>query len=116
MLKTTDRKRTDYSENDWNVLSEFWHPVAFSNEVGDKPVALTLLDSDLVAYRNADGLVVAANYCPHRGTRLPAYCCSHRPRPSAPWRSGSTTIKPFIRQGMPTSAFGWRVREQMKSK
>ncbi len=69
MLKTTD-KNTDFSENDWNVLSEFWHPVALSAEVGSEPVAVTLLDSDLVAYRNKDGLVVSANYCPHRGTRL----------------------------------------------
>ena len=30
------RKNT-FSENDWHVLAGFWHPVAFSHEIEDKP-------------------------------------------------------------------------------
>ena len=42
-----------YSESDWHVLAGFWHPVAVSSEVRDKPVAARLLgvDKERVAIR-----------------------------------------------------------------
>ena len=31
-------------ESDWHILAGFWHPVAFSTELEDGPVASRLLD------------------------------------------------------------------------
>ncbi len=60
-----------YTENDWNVLAGFWHPVAFESEVGSEPFPLTLLDTELVLYRTSETDVVAAlDQCPHRGSKL----------------------------------------------
>ena len=63
------RKNT-FSENDWHVLAGFWHPVAFSHEIEDKPVSAKLLDVELVIYRTSKGVSVAKDICPHRGTKL----------------------------------------------
>ena len=49
----------------------FWHPVAWSREVVDSPVATTLLDEPLVAVRRPTGEVaVFIDECPHRGAPL----------------------------------------------
>jgi phenylpropionate dioxygenase-like ring-hydroxylating dioxygenase large terminal subunit len=49
----------------------FWHPVAFSHELGDLPVRLRILGEDLVLFRNQSGRVgVLELHCPHRGTSL----------------------------------------------
>lgn len=61
-----------FAERDWHVLARFWHPVAFCHEVGAAPLAARLLDVDLVIWRSADGLRIARDLCPHRGTRLSA--------------------------------------------
>lgn len=61
-----------FAENDWHVLSRFWHPIAFCHEIGAAPVKATLLDVDLVIWRTGAGLSVARDLCPHRGTRLSA--------------------------------------------
>ncbi|MDJ0820593.1 MAG: hypothetical protein QNJ09_02135 [Paracoccaceae bacterium] len=37
-----------FAESDWQVLSRFWHPVAFVDEIADAPVPARLLDVDLV--------------------------------------------------------------------
>lgn len=60
-----------FQESDWNALAPFWHPVAFSHDVKNKPVAAKLLDERLVLYRLADGRVSAArDLCLHRGVPL----------------------------------------------
>jgi phenylpropionate dioxygenase-like ring-hydroxylating dioxygenase large terminal subunit len=59
-----------FSPREWKVLSGYWHPVAWSAEVGDQPVGATLLDEDLVIYRTSSGVVVARDLCLHRGSRL----------------------------------------------
>ncbi len=59
-----------FAENDWRILSKFWHPVIFSHDVGNDPVAARLLDVDLVVYRTSQGVSVARDICPHRGTRI----------------------------------------------
>lgn len=61
-----------FDENDWRILAGFWHPVAFAHDIGDTPVRARLLDVDLVVYRTSQGLSVARDICPHRGTRLSA--------------------------------------------
>lgn len=49
----------------------FWHPVAWSSEVGSKPFPTTLLGEPLVAVRRQDGIVaVFGDQCPHRGAPL----------------------------------------------
>jgi phenylpropionate dioxygenase-like ring-hydroxylating dioxygenase large terminal subunit len=59
-----------FSPQEWSVLSGYWHPVAWSQEVTDRPVGATLLDEDLVVYRTSSGVVVARDLCLHRGSRL----------------------------------------------
>ena len=57
-------------ENDWHILASFWHPVAFSSEVTDKPFKSKLLDVDVVVYRTSKGVTAAKNVCIHRGAAL----------------------------------------------
>ena len=65
-------KNCTFAPNDWRILSGFWHPVAFAHDVNDAPVPARLLDVDLVIWRTEDGVSVARDLCPHRGTRLSA--------------------------------------------
>lgn len=60
-----------FLESDWNALSPFWYPVAFSHEVREKPFGAKLLDERIVLYRLAGGQVSAArDLCLHRGVPL----------------------------------------------
>lgn len=53
------------------ALRDYWHPVAFSSEVTDRPAPVTLLDERVVLYRTASGRAVAhKDLCIHRGTPL----------------------------------------------
>ena len=48
-----------------------WHPVALAEYVAQQPLAATLLERELVLWRDAAGAVHAwADQCPHRGARL----------------------------------------------
>src|SRR6266545_3325348 len=44
-----------FSPREWETLSGLWHPVAWSTDVADEPVGVTLLDEDLVIYRTSGG-------------------------------------------------------------
>ncbi len=59
-----------FSRPDWEALARFWHPVAFSHEVGSAPFAATLLDQRLVLYRHSTGVSCFADLCLHRGVPL----------------------------------------------
>ncbi|WP_213956663.1 MULTISPECIES: aromatic ring-hydroxylating dioxygenase subunit alpha [unclassified Variovorax] len=59
-----------FSESDWGILASFWHPVALSSEVTDKPWGTTLLDVPVVLYRTPEGVSAARDVCPHRSARL----------------------------------------------
>ena len=49
----------------------FWHPVAWTHEVADQPVAVTLLGEPLVIVRDTMGDAAAyLDECPHRGAPL----------------------------------------------
>jgi phenylpropionate dioxygenase-like ring-hydroxylating dioxygenase large terminal subunit len=52
--------------------STLWHPVLTSDALpGDAPVAVRLLERDLVLWRDPSGAAqVLSDRCPHRGTRL----------------------------------------------
>lgn len=68
-------RRCTFEIDDWQKLTQFWHPVALSADIQGAPVEVTLLDMPLVLYR-IDGEVIAAhNICPHRG--VPLSCGSH---------------------------------------
>ena len=71
-IQELDRKSRDqaFTEENRAVLSRYWHPVAFSSELGNAPLGVVLLDQPLVLYR-VDGKPAAAlDRCPHRGARL----------------------------------------------
>ncbi|MFK7746685.1 MAG: Rieske 2Fe-2S domain-containing protein [Roseobacter sp.] len=61
-----------FSPQDWRILAQFWHPIAFCHEVVDRPVPARLLDVDLVMWRTGSGISVARDLCPHRGTQISA--------------------------------------------
>ena len=49
----------------------WWHPMAAVHELGEKPLAVTLLGTELVLWRDGTGAVRAFDdRCPHRGTKL----------------------------------------------
>jgi phenylpropionate dioxygenase-like ring-hydroxylating dioxygenase large terminal subunit len=53
----------------------WWHPVAAVHELGEAPLAVTLLGAELVLWRDAAGPDAGAVHafddrCPHRGTKL----------------------------------------------
>lgn len=67
------------------LLRRSWHPVAVESEVGDEPVAVTLLDEELVLFRGGDGEVRCFHdLCVHRGTAV-----------SLGWRDGDCLVCPF---------------------
>ncbi len=59
-----------FDAHDWDILSRYWHPVAFSAELDDKPMSTMLLDEPLVLYRSRGTAVAARDVCPHRGAPL----------------------------------------------
>jgi vanillate O-demethylase monooxygenase subunit len=59
-----------FAENDWNILSRHWYPIAVAADVQDRPVQSRLLDLDLVLFRSGGKAVVARDLCPHRGMTL----------------------------------------------
>ncbi len=59
-----------FAPQDWVTLSTHWYPVARAADVEASPIAVTLLDLDLVVYRTPDGVHVARDLCPHRGVPL----------------------------------------------
>jgi phenylpropionate dioxygenase-like ring-hydroxylating dioxygenase large terminal subunit len=52
-------------------LRNYWYPVAWSNQVGKKPVAIRVCGLNLVLVRSAEGSVSTLHdRCPHRGVKL----------------------------------------------
>ena len=68
--KSTLPKDCTFSPSDWQILSQFWYPIALQREITDQPIAVTLLDQPLVIWRSASGISVADDRCPHRGIPL----------------------------------------------
>jgi phenylpropionate dioxygenase-like ring-hydroxylating dioxygenase large terminal subunit len=62
---------TPSSQPDFAALRSCWHPVAFSEDVRDKPLSSCLLEERIVVWRDAEGVPHAlADLCVHRGTAL----------------------------------------------
>lgn len=53
-----------------NALRHFWHPVLWSKEVTDKPVAAKLLDEPIVVWRSNGQIAAFYDLCIHRGSPL----------------------------------------------
>jgi phenylpropionate dioxygenase-like ring-hydroxylating dioxygenase large terminal subunit len=51
-------------------LGGYWHPLAASEDVTDQPRRFGLLDDDLVAFRDENGVAVFRDICIHRGAAL----------------------------------------------
>ncbi len=69
-LSPSFHAKTTFPRADWDVLVHFWYPVAFSHEVQAAPLAVQLLDENLVLYRNSKGVTAVQNLCLHRGVPL----------------------------------------------
>src|SRR5882724_4335942 len=52
------------------ALCHYWHPVARSTEVTDKPVKVKLLDQPIVLWRSSGKVAAFYDLCIHRGTPL----------------------------------------------
>ena len=52
--------RCTFARHDWEILSQYWHPVARTESVAaDRPLGTRLLDVNLVVYRLEERLIVA---------------------------------------------------------
>ena len=54
----------------YRALRRFWHPVAYADDVAERPVPVTLLDERLVLVRLAGAIRCFKDLCVHRGTAL----------------------------------------------
>jgi len=63
-------RQCSFEAPDWEVLAAFWHPVALSAEVTERPFAARLLDVRLVVWRTPQGVHAAKDLCMHRGGQL----------------------------------------------
>lgn len=60
-----------FPESEWRALARHWYPIAYSDEVVDRPLARTLLEQPLIVYRTSGRrVVVARELCIHRGVPL----------------------------------------------
>ncbi|MEY2342816.1 Rieske 2Fe-2S domain-containing protein [Acidithiobacillus sp. IBUN Pt1247-S3] len=59
-----------FSSDDWEILAQYWYPIARLVDIGEQPLATRLLDVRLVLWRNGTGFSVALDRCPHRGVPL----------------------------------------------
>ena len=59
-----------FAASDWAILSRCWFPVARCQDVAERPLAVTLLDLNLIVYRAAGEVRVGRDLCPHRGVPL----------------------------------------------
>ena len=58
-------------QTEWpRALAEGWHPIAYSNELKNKPLAVTLMDKLLVLFRSSTGVTLLEDRCPHRNVPL----------------------------------------------
>ena len=54
----------------WPVLREYWHPVAYSEDLGEKPISVQLLGERVVLCRLNGRVSAFYDLCIHRGTPL----------------------------------------------
>lgn len=54
---------------------EYWYPACLAREIGEKPLAMTIMGEPIAFMRRAGKIYALANECPHRGTRLSLGSC-----------------------------------------
>ena len=81
---TGSARHGTFDARDWEILSRYWHPVAFSSQVQEHPISATLLDEPLVVFRSNGAVVAASDICPHRGAPL-----------SKGWVEGGNIVCPY---------------------
>lgn len=52
------------------TLRNYWHPMCMSEDVVEQPRGFTLLDEQVVAFRDSTGVAAFQDLCIHRGTAL----------------------------------------------
>lgn len=94
-----------------------WHPVAAAEDVQGGPLAVRLLDTDLVLWRDAEDRVRAfLDQCPHRGARLSLgkVCDGHLECPYHGWQfagDGACIRIPAVPDFTPPTSHGARACE-----
>jgi len=63
-------RQCTFAPEDWKILATHWFPVARASDITHSPVAVVLLDLELVVYRTPEGIHVGRDLCPHRGVPL----------------------------------------------
>lgn len=59
-----------FSEHDWQLLAQYWYPIALARDITEQPLGTMLLDMPLVIYKINSEIIVAKDACPHRGVPL----------------------------------------------
>lgn len=75
--------------HDWpEGLAQAWHPVAYRRELGDRPLAVCLMDQHLVLFAAEHGPALLEDRCPHRNVPLSAgrVCAGQIECPYHGWR------------------------------
>jgi phenylpropionate dioxygenase-like ring-hydroxylating dioxygenase large terminal subunit len=86
---------------------DYWYPVSWSRDLGPDPMAVTLLGSRLVVWRDHDAVAAAPDRCPHRGTALSLGEIDDRGCLVCPyhgWRydtTGACVVMPQMEPGVP---------------
>ena len=62
----------------YRSLRNYWHPVAYTSDVDNEPLAFQLLDTQLVMVRVDGEVHVYNDLCAHRGTALSLGCVTER--------------------------------------
>lgn len=69
-VSRTNELNQDGEARIYRSLRHFWHAVAHSEDLTDKPIAYTLLGQEIVITRFEDGVAAFDDLCAHRGTKL----------------------------------------------
>jgi phenylpropionate dioxygenase-like ring-hydroxylating dioxygenase large terminal subunit len=79
-LRRSRSKRADAGRNDWTAwptydasalgFRDWWYPVAWSNQIGESPTAITLCGTTLMVVRDGGSVYALHDRCPHRGVPL----------------------------------------------
>ena len=69
-------------------LRNSWYVVAWSRELADKPLAITVMDENLVIFRDPEGRpAVLEDRCPHRHLPLSLGCAAQSAGSQCRYRS-----------------------------
>ena len=77
--------QSQFEPSDWEILAQFWYPIARIQDVSIQPQRVTLLDVHMALYQTEAGEIhLVRDLCPHRGVPL-----------SKGWVKGEEIICPY---------------------